>query len=54
MKNKEEQEEFTTKGDAILEYAIEYVLGNGYPSNLSKDRKCATGATGVVEVYNSI
>ena len=31
----------STEEDVILELAIEYVLGNGYPSDLVKDRKRA-------------
>ncbi len=44
--------EAVDKEDAILELAIEYVLTNGYPPSLSKDRKCAVrkrAATLVVE-----
>ena len=33
--------EAVDKEDAILELAIEYVLTNGYPPSLSKDRKRA-------------
>ena len=33
--------EAVDKEDAILELAIEYVLTNGYPPSLSKDRKHA-------------
>ena len=35
----EQKEEPGTEEDVILELAIEYVLGNGYPSDLVKDRK---------------
>ena len=44
--------EAVDKEDAILELAIEYVLTNGYPPSLSKDRKRAVqkrAATLVVE-----
>ena len=37
----EQKEEPGTEEDVILELAIEYVLGNGYPSDLVKDRKRA-------------
>ena len=33
---KEQKEEPITKEDVVLEFAIEYVLGNGYPSDLFK------------------
>ena len=37
----EHKEEPGTAEDVILELAIEYVLGNGYPTDLVKDRKRA-------------
>ena len=37
----EQKEEPGTEEDVIFELAIEYVLGNGYPSDLVKDRKRA-------------
>ena len=37
MNREDEREEFDNKDDNILEYAIEYALGNGYPPDLEKD-----------------
>ena len=37
----EQKEEPGTEEDVILELAVEYVLGNGCPSDIDKDRKRA-------------
>ena len=37
ISNEQELEEFVTKEDVILKYAIEYRLSSGYHPNLSKD-----------------
>ena len=37
ISNEQELEEFATKEDVILKYAIEYRLSSGYRPDLSKD-----------------